>query len=371
VFAPDTDPKATQRLRLAGHIMVGFIILGSLLPLHWSHLGFNRWPLLFNWRDMQPYDVFQNIAALVPVGIVYGASRDAAGRWRSISIASVIMVVLQLAQLWLPDRSPRLTDAVANGAGLVAGLVLARATHMMRKIPGAPQPVELAILLVLLCHVAIIAMINEGMTSVMDQWLLQMGNFVGDWALPGAKMLVAGFVVRALVNTHTQVIWIFITLCAACLAMSHTAMTVRLALALLAGALAAQCLPRRWAVLIAVAALITIILWEGLTPWIPLHRDMTWIPMKSLLTRTSMVSYVTLSWKIFCWSSLALFLSEIFKQGRSIIAFIVALVGTIEIAQMHIASGFPDVTDIMLAAVVAALVVLAVQQAGLQLGRSR
>jgi glycopeptide antibiotics resistance protein len=361
VFAQDTDLKAAKKLNWAGHGMIGLIILGSILPLEWSLEGLFRWPMLLKWRDMQLNDILQNIAALVPVGIVYGASRDAETRWRNVTIAAVVSIVLQLVQLWLPDRTPRLTDAVANILGLFIGLGFARATHAMRLFESAPQPIELAILLLLLCYVLLLLLIGQGVGSAMDQWVVHSEN--SRW-IPVARLLVAGFVVRALVDKHSRVIWLFLAFCAACLMFSSW----RLPATLLAGGLIAQTLPRRLAIYVASVALVGILLLDGLTPWIPVSRNMIWVPLKSLLAGTSMSSFVTLAWKLFCWSSLALFLCSILKRGRMIIACVATLVAGIEVAQMHIASGFPDVTDILLAAGMSGLVVLAVQQAGQRLG---
>ncbi len=368
VFAQETDLKAAKRVRLAGHAMMALIVLGSILPLHWSLDGLSRWSLLLKWRDMQPYDILQNVAALVPVGIVYGASRDTEARWRSLALAALVAVLLQFVQLLLPDRTPRLTDAVANMAGLILGLVFARATHSMRKIPGAPQPIELAILLLLLSYLLLLALIAQGFASVMDQWLMQTGNFAGGWKVPVARFLIAGFVARALVMGHDRAMWVFLLFGAVCLLASRSG---NLALAFVGGALIAQFLPRRATEYGAIAALLAVLLWDGLTPWIPLSRNMIWVPLKSMLTHTSMSSFVTLAWKLFCWSSLTLFLCQHIKQGRVVMGLVTVLVATLEFAQMYIASGFPDVTDIILAAGMSALVLLAVQQSGQRLGQLR
>ncbi len=368
MFAQETDLKAAKRVRFAGHAMMALIVLGSILPLHWSLNGFGRWPLLFKWRDMQPYDILQNIAALVPVGIVYGASRDAEARWRSLALAGLVAVLLQFVQLLLPDRTPRLTDAVANIAGLILGLGFARTTHMMRKIPSAPQPIELAILLLLLSYLLLLLLIAQGFASVMDQWLMQTGNFAVGWKVPLAQFVIAGFVARALVVGHGRAMWLFLLLGGGCLLASRS---TNLALAFVGGALIAQILPRRALELTAIAALLAVLLWDGLTPWIPLSRHMIWIPLQSMLTHTSMSSFVTLAWKFFCWSSLTLFLCQHIRQGRVVLGLVTVLVATLEFAQMYIASGFPDITDVILAAGVSGLVVLAVQQSGQRLGELR
>jgi glycopeptide antibiotics resistance protein len=368
VFIQETDLKAAKRLRRAGHVMMALIVLGSILPLHWSLGGLDRWPLLLKWRDMQPYDILQNIAALVPVGIVYGASRDAESRWRSLALAALVAVLLQFVQLLLPDRTPRLTDAVANIAGLILGLGFARATHMMRKIPGTPQPIELAILLLLLSYLLLLLLIAQGFSSAMDQWLMQTGNFAVGWKLPLAQFVIAGFVARALVAGHDRAMWLFIVFGAGCLLASHNA---NLAPAFVGGALAAQFLPRRAVEHGAIAALLAVLLWDGLTPWIPLSRNMIWVPLKSMLMHTSMSGFVTLAWKLFCWSSLTLFLCQYIKQGRGVMLLVTLLVATLEFAQTYIASGFPDITDVLLAAGMSGLVVLAVQQSGQRLGQLR
>jgi glycopeptide antibiotics resistance protein len=368
VFAQDTDLKAAKRLRWAGHAMMALIVLGSILPLHWSVESAARWPLLFKWRDMQPYDILQNVAALIPVGVVYGASRDVEARWRALLLAALVAVLLQLVQLWLPDRTPRLTDALANIAGLALGWGFARATHAMRKIPGAPQPIELAILLLLLSYLLLLCLIEQGFAKTTDQWLMRAGQFAVGLKFPLAQLFIAGFAGRALVAGHERAMWLFLLLCAVFLLLGPSPV---LALAFLAGAGLAQFAPRRIAITAAVIALCAVLLWDGLTPWISLSRQMTWVPLKSLLANASMSSFVSLAWKLFCWSSLSFFLCYFVRQGRTILASVTVLVAAMEVTQMYIASGFPDVTDIILAAGMSGLVVLAVQQSGQQLGHLR
>jgi glycopeptide antibiotics resistance protein len=356
------DAKAAKRLRWAGHLMLGMIIFGSLLPLHWSLSAAARWPLLLSWRDMLLPDFLQNVAAFGPVGVVYGASREKAAVWRSAALAVMVAIALQIVQLWLPDRTPRLTDAVANSIGLFAGLGFSRATHALRRIASAPLPVEIAILLLLLCHVLLILLIARGAGGIMDQWLVNAGNDAESRLLPAAKMLVAGFAVRAMIVQRSPVVWLYLLFCAACLVTAATRIDLHLAMALLAGGLAAQGLPRKPATLAAIAAIIGIVLWEGLTPWVPVTRDMTWMPLKSMLMNSSLASFVTLSWKLFCWSALALLLCFWQLRGRLIMGLVATMTAMIEITQMHIASGFPDITDILLAAGLSGLVVLVVQQ---------
>jgi glycopeptide antibiotics resistance protein len=370
VNAQHTDLKAAKRLNWAGHAMMGLIILGSILPLTWSAEGWFRWPMLLNWRDMQLTDILQNVAALVPVGIVYGASRDAETRWRNVAVVAICTVLLQLVQLWLPARTPRLTDAVANIFGVLLGLGFARATHAMRKFSSAPQPIELAILLLLLCYMLLLQLIEQGAGSAMDQWLMRSGIFASNHWLPTARMLVAGYVARALVAKQSRAIWLFLGICAICLAFGPDVANWQLAVAILAGGLIAQILPRRVALPVASIALVAILLWDGLTPWLPASRTMTWMPLKSLLMSASMAAFVTLAWKLFSWSSLALFLCSQLERGRTIIVCVAGLVASIEFAQMYIASGFPDITDILLAAGLSGLVVLTVQQSGQHLGHT-
>jgi glycopeptide antibiotics resistance protein len=368
VFAQDTDLKAAKRLRWAGHAMMALIVLGSILPLQWSLDAVARLHLLFKWRDMQPYDILQNVAALVPVGIVYGASREVDARWRSLLLAGLVTVLLQLVQLWLPDRSPRFTDAIANIAGLALGLGFARATHRIRNIPGAPKPIELAILLLLLSYMLLLCLIEQGFAQAMDQWLMRSGQFAVGLKFPVAQLLIAGFVARALVAGQTRAMWLFLLLCAICLLLGPSPV---LALIFLVGALLAQWTPQPIVLVVSFVALVAALLWEGLTPWIPLSRQMTWIPLKSILTHTSMSNFVSLTWKLFCWSSLSFCLCPFVRHGRTVMALITTFVAAIEVTQMYIASGFPDITDIIVAAGMSGLVVLAVQQSGQKLGYYR
>jgi glycopeptide antibiotics resistance protein len=368
VFTQNTDLKAAKKLIWAGHGMMALIVLGSILPLDWCIAGLLRWPTLFKWRDMQLQDVLQNIAALVPVGIVYGASRDSETRWRSFIIACIITIVLQLIQLFLPGRVPRLTDSAANILGLLIGLYFARATHAMRVIPSAPQPIELAILLLLFCYIVLLLLIDHGAASITDTWLLRTEMLASNRILPAAKFLIAGFVLRALVAEHSRIIWLALLFCAACLLLIGAAVSWRLSVALLIGGLMAQFITRRWSIVFSILALTAVLLWDGLTPWIVFDRAMNWMPLKSLLFNSSMMAFVSLAWKLFCWSSLALLLCHFLKHGRTIVLSVGILVAVIEWTQTYIGSGFPDITDIILAAGISGLVVLAVQQTNQHVG---
>jgi glycopeptide antibiotics resistance protein len=361
-YTEDKNQKAAQRLGWAGHVMLAMIVFGSILPLTWSWEGIARWPLLLNWRDMQLPDFLQNVAAFAPVGVVYGASRERAMVWRFAGVAIVVAFALQLIQLWLPERTPRFSDAVANSIGLFAGLAFARVAHSLRRLPSAPVPVEVAILLLLLCHAILIMMIEQGAGGAWDRWLLHKEDSADFWHFLSMRLFVAGFAVRAIVEKHHRVMWLFLLLCAACLALGQSRLSLFMGVAVLVGGLCAQWLPRKIANIMAIAALVSVVLWEGLTPWIPVSREMIWMPIKSLLMGAGLVSFVTLAWKLFCWGALTLLLCAWPLRGRVIMVLVAGLTACIEITQMHIASGFPDVTDILLAAGLSGLVVLVVQQ---------
>ncbi len=344
--------------------MLGMVVFGSILPLHWSWEGVSRWPMLFYWRDMQLPDILQNVAAFAPIGVVYGASRGKLKMLGCVIFAIGVAVALQFVQLWLPDRTPRLSDALANAIGLIVGLVFASATHRLRRLPGAPLPIDVAILLLLLCYFVLILLVERGAGAVMDQWLLHAGNDSGASLQFALKLLVLGFVVRAMIEHHDVSVWLFLFLCAACLAASKSASIVWLSVAILAGGAAAQWMPRKMANIMAIQAILATLLWEGLTPWIAVSRNMNWIPLQSMLISSSLAGFVTLAWKLFCWSALARLLCFWPLRGR-LIMFLVALpTAVVEFAQMFIASGFPDITDVLLAAGLGGLVVLVVQQSG-------
>jgi glycopeptide antibiotics resistance protein len=367
-FAPEIDLKAARKLRWAGHVMLAMIVFGSILPLQWSWEGVGRWPLLFNWQNILLPDFLQNIAAFGPVGVVYGASRDRAAVWRCVLLAVAVAVGLQLVQLWLPARSPALTDAFANSLGLMAGIGFAAATHKLRHVPASPLPIDVAILLLLLCHFLMIFLIEFGAGDVMDQWLLHAGGDADAKIKAVAKLLVAGLVVRAMIKGHNSAVWLFLLLCTACGLFGASLTPAWLALILLAGGLAAQWMPRTTSNMLAIAALLVVQLWEGLTPWVPVSRDMNWVPLQSLLRTSNLAAFVTLAWKLFCWSALARLLCHWHLRGRTITLLVAGLTGMIECAQMFLASGFPDITDILLAAGLSGLVVLVVQQSGDETG---
>jgi VanZ like family len=97
------------------------------------------WNRLWSWLDQPLWttggDVIGNIILFVPLGMLAWRATE---HWRCGSVLRLLVVTLlsllfalalQVAQIWLPTRSPAVSDVVWNAAGLGLGVLVWRATQ--------------------------------------------------------------------------------------------------------------------------------------------------------------------------------------------------------------------------------------------------
>ncbi len=129
--------KATKTLGKKMHKIFAFfifmIIYGSLFPFTFSfHEGsVEQWNIFL--RSYGPFtslgDILGNIALFVPFGYLGINSMRPSLRHRpaylKILVSGILLaLILQLIQVYIPSRSPAITDVYWNGAGIVVGFIL-------------------------------------------------------------------------------------------------------------------------------------------------------------------------------------------------------------------------------------------------------
>ncbi len=355
-------------LRLAGYALVLLIIYGSLVHFDFTANPRLRLYKLVSWPRWNPEDIIENIAALIPVGLLFGAQDKRDWRLTDYGLTALICILLQVAQLWLPERDPRFSDAFWNIIGLVGGLVFARALHGLRRWPGAPEPLTTALAIAFLGHITLVALVARGWSMAGDQFQLQR-----DWVQDGvwlslARFAVGGFAVAgllglgrtatALATPASRIAILVLLLCAVLLRLDRWHEHYLAALAMIVGAIACVCLPRSRVPLAVAGVVVLVTLWDGMTPWQLIHQPMQWQPFHSLIEAPSVPLIATMAWKLFAWSTLAWAATETDASRWFTILLPTGLAATLELLQTVVASGSPDVSDPLLAGLMAGIVIL-------------
>lgn len=136
------------------YLIIGLVTYGSLYPFHFSIPASHSasWATLFHnvslWSSRM--DVLGNLLLFVPFGFVGALSiavnKSLATRITLVSLISLAVALpLQIAQIYVPERSPALSDVLWNMigsiAGIVAGLNVRLSSQHLR--PGTALPLGL------------------------------------------------------------------------------------------------------------------------------------------------------------------------------------------------------------------------------------
>ena len=127
-------------LLVAGLLYACGILVISLTPFaDWRFIPEAPWEFLFlPWpRYWTGFDVMVNILAYIPFGLLIGRSfslRLRSRDWRTIKslvltllVGTLLSLLLEGLQTYIPSRRPQLLDVLANGTGTVIGAFLAGA----------------------------------------------------------------------------------------------------------------------------------------------------------------------------------------------------------------------------------------------------
>ncbi len=127
----DTTPRSAFPLWIAG-VCVAVVVYASLQPFTgWTALAPNT--RFFLWQFGQRWtigDATFNFLAYVPLGFALVAALPQ--RWRAVrrvsvtlACASLLSLVMEAAQMWLPTRYASVYDTLANGIGALVGVLMA------------------------------------------------------------------------------------------------------------------------------------------------------------------------------------------------------------------------------------------------------
>lgn len=342
--------------------MLALISYASVWPFDFAPVAAQRLPQLWDFRQILLVDALENVAAFVPVGFVLGAAHGLARRWRDSLVAIAVAVLLQIIQLWLPVRSPALYDALFNGIGLLAGLGLAALLHALRRLRGAPPPLDVVLILLALAAPMGTLFVTHGHGGVMDVWRLRTDEAVAGQGTLLLQALALGAALAGILRRYRTLALVTSALLALAVAAASFDLAVPRSLAVIAGATLILWLPRPWQKKAAIAAIAAALLMDGLTPWIIASQQLVLTPLRSMILHPTLPLFITLASKSFLWSALALLMFAQWQSGRWAVAVTALVVLGIELAQTRIASGTPELTDPLLATLFAALVVLVQQQ---------
>lgn len=350
-----------------GHILLLIIVYGSLYRFDFTVRLAHPLHHLVEWPEWNIGDVVENIAAFMPVGALYAARFPPLGLRRDILAATVIAFLLQIAQLWLPDRDPRMSDAVYNCLGLGLGCGLTLALHQLRRLPHAPSPLVMALALTLLGHLALVAASAARLADWWDYWQVR-----HDWTVNGQTLQLAifftnGFALIGMMRWRPaqadtprglgkRLMTLSLVLAVALLLADGWQPHHMAALVLFLGAMMGFAVPQRLLPASLVGIITTIIVWDGVAPFRLMQQPMHWIPFHNLITHVTVVLVADMAWKLFNFSLMAWGLMVSGAGRLQVIAIPSLLALSLELLQTRVASGYPDITDPVLALIMAATV---------------
>lgn len=359
--------KPSPVLHWLGHILLLIIVYGSLYRFDFTqHLAH---PLhhLFDWPEWNIGDVVENIAAFMPVGALYAARHPTSGLQRNALMATLIAFLLQIAQLWLPDRDPRVSDAVYNTLGLGIGIGLTLALHQLRRLQQAPSPLVMALALTLLGHLVLVGASAARLADWWDYWQIRRDWTVNGPTLQLAIFFINGFALNGVLRWRPtpegapqglgkRILALTLVL-AVSLLLADGWLPHRLAaLALFLGAMLAFTLPQSILPITLVCAVTTITVWDGIVPFHLVQQPMHWVPFNNLIAHVSVILVADMAWKMFNFSLMAWGLMVLGAGRLQVIAIPSLLALSLELLQTRVASGYPDITDPLLALIMAATV---------------
>ena len=345
--------------------LVAAITLVSLLPFNFvwpsPHVGIEVRPI-----DPGPGDALRNIYSFLPLGLLAALIHPPqlrAGRLLLLSgLMVVFAVVLQIGQLYLPQRVPSVGDAANNVIGLGLGVLLASAggnigrSWLARALaPSARTPAAVLLLggLWFLAPLAFAPLPSVLLENA--QYLAESPAFERDLILRRAAVYFAllSLAVQSGLLSRRRLGWAMLWLFAIKLAIVGVdfsradLLAAGLALAVLFGFGA-----HSRAIDIARALfLLALIVWDG---WFPFQlRDwpaaFEWRPFVAMLEgRPLIASLWALCFKLAVIAALLLSLARLMQRWRPAVLAVLLLFAAQELAQRYIDVGTPDITNLLL-----------------------
>jgi VanZ family protein len=308
-------------------ILLAALTAASLYPFEWGPFRPKEWDVFVQVGNTQGPDFIFNILMMIPYGLLVPLWRwPQPTRKRdmllAISLGMIVCVGVQIAQLWLPRRSAQLDDGIANGYGLLIGMAL---FALLR--PLAPSADRTA------------RWDGSAWSGIMTLCLLFAGLMLplaSAWSGPAWRADLL-----ALLTSATQ--------------LGDPVPAVYTAASLALIALVSRTLlgdpPSRRLLLFGTLLLASAILFDALWPFTP-HLSpapTNWVPF-ALSGGPEMLAIANLSREM-AWSAGLLWSVRRLGLGWGWLAVLgTGFIALCEALQTRIASGYPDVTDVLIMA---------------------
>ncbi len=361
----------TISVRVLFYLSILAIVYGSLFPFKiivgWPSMDAIR-TFVVEWSVLPGRgDVLGNIVLFFPYGL-FGTTailRTQAPRIaRLFGSGLLLALLLQVAQLWVRSRTPQIQDVMWNGLGAALGIAFALLPSVRDRLVGAkssrwasPGSV-LVVLWMFAIALPLVPSIDFASFKESLKPLLLRPRFSGVEAFSAfAAWVGVGCLLGGLARPSRQLAVLALLVVASFalkILMVRSAITVSYALGAIAALPATAALLRlrfeRTRYLSAAALLLFAILWAGFTPLV-LREDvagLSWVPFIGALVGDLLTNVRATAEKLFLYgASIWLLMSGGWRLRRAAVAVgVVTLV--VELAQIFLMSGVPEVTDPLL-----------------------
>jgi glycopeptide antibiotics resistance protein len=293
-------------VRIFGFFILALISYGSVYPFQIGGDGIARLPQLFSVGSQITTDIIENILAFIPVGAAFAIKTNPKVRRSDYKFAVLIAVMLQILQLWMPSRTPAMTDALYNIAGLLIGWFGIVGVRWFVRVTGNRfSTMGLALTGLFLLHVAFVGVMITGKVGNWSQIITRAEWRANPFIEPFVPIAAGAFA------------------CIILLMARGAARNLWLTTWLLGGA----------------------IILLALTPIRPGQLPFQWQPFASLAYGFSYALGASLTWKFFSYAALA---QALFRLRVDVVGIFVCLpmaVLLLEYLQTKLSSGSPDITE--------------------------
>lgn len=349
------------------YLIIGLVTYGSLYPFHFSIPASHSasWATLFHnvslWSSRM--DVLGNLLLFVPFGFVGALSiavnKSLATRITLVSLIGLAVALpLQIAQIYVPERSPALSDVLWNMigsiAGIVAGLNVRLSSQHLR--PGTALPLGLIALWLAAELLPFVPSLDVQSIRNNLKGVLQPKIAYDQLLFHTAGMLMAGRALAAVVGDARALRWLFL-LASVVVAGKVFVVTLTLSISTLAG-LAIGVItwwwigywrePRRGTMVM--LFLFATYAYGALAPF-EFRSDsepFSLLPFAGLLRGSMLANIQTLTANLCLYAGVLWIIST---MGGRIVPCSIALAGLVlifEIIQIYVVGRTPDITEPLL-----------------------
>lgn len=356
-------------MRVLFVISIIAIVYGSLFPFILSPGGPSAEDIqvfLASWSELPSRgDILGNVALFIPFG-VFGIASFAQGRSRaSVSVFSwgiLLAMALQIIQLWVRWRNPQLQDVIWNTLGLVLGMALASLPSVKDRLAGvrgsdwiSPAGMLVSVWMLTLALPFVPSIDFAAFKESLKPLLLRPTFDAADTF----SRFVVWFAIWCLLDdlyAKNRRFLALIGLMAAGFGLQIIMIRNSISLADALGALTAlvavlfaqrfSSKPDR----IAAAGILIAIVWQGVTPAILRETPafFYWIPFSGALVGDLLGNIYATAEKFFLYGAGILLLTRGGMRWLTAAALVASISGAVELTQVYLNSGTPEVTDPLL-----------------------